>query len=213
MIKKIIKDYSEAFEIHGDSPKSVMWPKGRQKERFNALMRFVPNKDKFSILDYGCGLAHLLDFLEENHKKYDYTGCDIVDDFIQHNLNKYKNSTFFNSHNQKIISKYDYIVVSGVFNILYTDDEIEHKNIVFETIEMLFKQTNKSLAINFMTDQVDFKSPTAYHQNIVELYEFCYNNISRRLNIDQTYMPYEFTITLFRNQEIQNAINIYKTNE
>ena len=213
MKKKIINSYSKAFKKYGDSPKSVMWPKGRQEERFNALMRFIPRESSFSILDYGCGLGHLLNFLEENYKEYDYSGCDIVEDFIVHNSYKYKNSTFFNSHNQRITSKYDHIVASGVFNILYTDDEVQHKNIVFKTIKMLFKQTNKSLTINFMTDQVDFKSPTAYHQNIIELYEFCYNNITKRLNIDQTYMPYEFTITLFRNQEILTPINIYNKSE
>ena len=213
MTKKIISDYSKAFKKHGDSPKSVMWPKGRQEERFSALMRYTPKESSFSILDYGCGLAHLLSFLEENYKEYDYSGCDIVEDFITHNSHKYKNYTFFNSNNKKINSKYDHIVVSGVFNILYTDDEVDHKKIVFETIKLLFKQTNKSLAINFMTDQVDFKSPSAYHQNVIELYEFCSNSITRRLNIDQTYMPYEFTITLFRNQEIKTPNNIYNTNE
>lgn len=213
MINKIIEDYSKSFRVHGDSPKSVMWPKGRQEERFNALLRFVPKDHNFSILDYGCGLAHLIDYLEKNFKEYDYTGCDVVDDFIVHNSNKYKKKTFFNSMNHKVSQTYDYTVVSGAFNILYVEDVIEHKKIVFETIKMLFKHTNKILSINFMTDQVDFQSHNAYHQNIKELYDFCYENISKRLNIDQTYMPYEFTITLFRDQEIQSPINTYNVNE
>lgn len=213
MINKIIEDYSKSFRAHGDSPKSVMWPKGRQEERFNALLRFVPKDHNFSILDYGCGLAHLIDYLEKNFKEYDYTGCDVVDDFIVHNSNKYNRKTFFNTMNHKVSQTYDYTVVSGAFNILYVEDVIEHKKIVFETIKMLFNHTNKILSINFMTDQVDFQSPNAYHQNIKELYDFCYENISKRLNIDQTYMPYEFTITLFRDQEIQSPINTYNVNE
>ena len=142
-----------------------------------------------------------------------YTGCDIVNDFIVHNSKKFKQSTFINSTNQKISLNYDYTVVSGAFNILYFEDEVEHKKVVFETIKMLFKQTNKILSINFMTDQVDFKSPNAYHQNVKELYDFCYENITKRLNLDQTYMPYEFTITLFCDQEILIPVNTYNTNE
>lgn len=213
MINKIIEDYSESFKIHGDSPKSVMWPKGRQEERFNALFRFIPKGNKFTILDYGCGLAHLIEYLEKNFIDYDYTGCDIVEDFIVYNSKKFKRETFFNSMKQKVSHTYDYTVVSGAFNILYSNDVIEHKKIVFETIKMLFKHTNKILSINFMTDQVDFQAPNSYHQNVKELYDFCSQNITKRLNIDQTYMPYEFTITLFRDQEIQSPINTYNENE
>lgn len=213
MINKIIEDYSKSFMTHGDSPKSVMWPKGRQEERFEALLRFMPKENHFSILDYGCGLAHLIEYLEKKFKKFDYTGCDIVNDFIEHNSKKYKQSNFFNSRNKKINMEYDYTVVSGAFNILYYDDEVEHKKVVFETIKTLFKHTNKILSINFMTDQVDFKSPKAYHQNVKELYDFCYENITKRLNIDQTYMPYEYTITLFCDQEIQIPVNTYNVNE
>jgi trans-aconitate methyltransferase len=209
MMNKIIKDYSKSFLNHGDSPKSVMWPKGRQEERFKALLRFVAKENHFSILDYGCGLAHLVEYLEKNFKKYDYTGCDIVDDFIKHNSSKFKQCTFFNSINQKIKLNYDCTVVSGAFNLLYSEDEVEHKKIVYDTIKMLFRHTNKILSINFMTDQVDFQSSNAYHQNVKDLYDFCFENITRRLNIDQTYMPYEFTITLFCNQEIQIPINTY----
>jgi len=213
MMDKIIKEYRKAFLNHGDSPKSVMWPKGRQEERFEALLRFIPKENHFSILDYGCGLAHLIEYLEKKFKNFDYAGCDIVNDFIVHNSKKFKQGTFFNSTNQKISLNYDYTVVSGAFNILYFEDEVEHKNVVFETIKMLFKQTNKILSINFMTDQVDFKSPNAYHQNVKELYDFCYENITKRLNIDQTYMPYEFTITLFCDQEILIPVNTYNSIE
>lgn len=210
---RIIEEYSKSFQTHGDSPKSVMWPKGRQEERFNALLRFVPKENHFSILDYGCGLAHLIEYLEKNFKEFDYTGCDIVDDFITHNSNKYKQSTFFNSIKQKINSNYEYTVVSGAFNILYVENEVEHKRVVYDTIKMLFRHTNKILSINFMTDQVDFKSPNAYHQNVKEIYDFCFKNITKRLNIDQTYLPYEFTITLFCDQEIQIPDNKYNINE
>src|SRR6185437_903756 len=195
--------YQDAFNKNGDSPASVLWPKGRQSERFFALSRNVKSKSKFSVLDFGCGLAHLKEYLDSSYLDVEYTGADIVDDFLNHNSKKFPNSTFLTPDELYASEKkYDYILSSGAFNILYVKDKEEHKKIVFDILEKLFQRTTKYLSVNFMTDQVDFQQEGAYHQNIIELYEFCSKNLTKRLEIDQSYMPFEFTITLWKDQTI-----------
>jgi hypothetical protein len=50
-IMKHIKDiYKEAFEKHGNSPASVLWPKGRQDDRFNALTREINQSNRSRLL-------------------------------------------------------------------------------------------------------------------------------------------------------------------
>ena len=84
-MKKIKRLYKEAFEKFGSSEKSVFWPKGRQEERFDALTKFI-NKNKFSILDFGCGLGHMLNYLNKTFRSnFEYHGVDLVDDFINQN--------------------------------------------------------------------------------------------------------------------------------
>jgi hypothetical protein len=61
-----------------------------------------------------------------------------------------------------------------------------------------------------MSDQVDFEAPDAYHQNIFEIYNFSFNNLSRRINIDQSYMPYEYTIHIFNDSEIIKPDNVFR---
>src|ERR1700751_4997890 len=188
-MKHIKALYKDAFNKNGDSPASVLWPKGRQSERFYALCKNIKSVDKFSVLDFGCGLSHLKGYLDSNYSSVEYTGVDIVDEFLNHNRAKFPNSFFLTPDELYGSEKcYDYIFSSGAFNILYVDNKEEHKKIVFDILEKLFQKTTKYLSVNFMTDQVDFQQEGSYHQNVIELYEFCSKKLTKRLEIDQSYM-------------------------
>ncbi len=202
--------YRDAYLIHGDSPKSVHWPKGRQDMRFVALTKNIQQEKGFSILDFGCGLAHLYDFLNTKYRDVKYTGADILPEFITADRKKYPNAEFLLIDDAvEIKGKYDYIVASGVFNILFNADVKKHKEKVFEAITSLFNFSNVFLSVNFMTDAVDFMQEGAYHQNVAELCTFVSANLSKRIVIDQSYMPYEYTITIFKDQTIIRPDNIY----
>ncbi|HKC68115.1 MAG TPA: class I SAM-dependent methyltransferase [Bacteroidia bacterium] len=203
--------YQDAFNKNGDSPASVLWPKGRQSERFYALSKNINSIEPFSVLDFGCGLAHLKEYLNTNYSNAQYTGVDIVDDFLNHNRKKFPNSDFIKPEEfYKSEKCYDYIFSSGAFNILYVTSKEEHKKIVFDILKKLFNKTTKYMSVNFMTDQVDFQQEGAYHQNVSELFEFCSINLTKRLQIDQSYMPFEYTITLWKDQTILKPENTYR---
>lgn len=210
MIDKVIKQYQEAFEKFGDSEKSVFWPKGRQKERFDALTRYIVNR-KCSILDFGCGLGHMMDYLKTlNDLDFSYHGVDIVDSFIVHNKLKFPNTDFEVIKDYSDIHRsFDYVLISGVFNMSYSEDIEKHKNLVYQTLEGLFSKAIIYLSVNFMSDQVDFVQDGAYHQNINELIGFVSERLSKRYILDCSYMPYEYTITIFKDQTIKRPDNIY----
>ena len=102
------------------------------------------------------------------------------------------------------------MVLSGVFNVLYCDDVNAHQQIVRNTLRHLFAHCRVALAVNFMTDRVDFQQPGAYHQNPAEISDFIADEISPRVILDQSYMPYEFTVTAFRDTEILRPDNVYR---
>jgi len=208
-ISQVKTIYSNAYKEHGDSIKSLFIPKGRQKERFDVLTSYI-NNDGFTILDYGCGLAHLKQYLEEKFSDYTYTGVDIVNEFIDENTKKFKDAQFqlINEH-QEIVGNFDFIISAGVFNILYDDSFEKQQYIIEETLTHLFSLANKVLSVDFMTDQVDFIQENNYHQNVVQIYNFASKNLSKRLVIDQSYMPYEFTIHIFKDDGIVRPDNIY----
>lgn len=208
-MKEIIQMYERAFADHGPSEKAVFWPKGRQDERFFALTKSI-HRDNFSILDFGCGIGHLHNFLKMKFGQVDYMGVDIVPSFIEHCRREFRESRFQLVKSPKDIEQnFDYVMLSGVFNILYSENKEEHLEIVKATITELFSKTKIALSVNFMTDNVDFQQTGAYHQNPAEIFNFFQQSLSRRCLLDQSYMPYEYTITAWKDDRIQRPDNTF----
>ncbi|PPJ63040.1 class I SAM-dependent methyltransferase [Cuspidothrix issatschenkoi] len=203
--------YREAFEKHGDSSQAVLWIKGRQEERFMALTKNIPKGKKgFSVLDFGCGLAHFKSFLDRHFEDVSYTGVDMMEEFLQHNKKKFTDAVLLSPEEFKQECKeYDYIFSSGAFNIKYTEDTEAHKKIIKEIFVDLFCITREFMAIDFMTNQVDFMQEGAYHADPLEISAFCINKLSRRVQLDHSYLPYEFCVTVFKKNNIIRPANIY----
>ena len=209
-IGKKMKDvYNEQFEEHGYDPASLGCAKGRQDLRFAALSAYL---DEGSLLDFGCGFGDLSSYLENHKKQIDYEGCDVMDNFLMTAKKQYPKKKFFKIEiGESINNKYDYILASGVFNFLYSSNKIEHQEFVFETITNLFSSTAKVLSIDFLSPFVDFVGPDAFHQSLDELTRFVSSNISQKFCIDHTYMPYEYCIHIFKEDEILRPENVFKS--
>lgn len=209
-LEKIRGMYRETLGKHGDSPSAVMWPKGRQTERFHALTRHISREENSSLLDFGCGLAHLKPYLDEHYPQCNYCGADILSDFIDISKKKYLDNKFYRiSSSKDLPDNFDYVVASGVFNIRYFESCNQNRDYIFSTLKDLLSRSNKFLSVNFMTDQVDFQQEGSWHQNFYELYEFLSKECSSRLVLDQSYMPYEYTVTVWKDVTIQRPENIY----
>lgn len=193
------KQYTKLFEKFGDSPKSVMIPKDNQHLRFNSIAKFLDPEVKMSYLDYGCGLAHQLDYFHKHgFNNLDYTGVEINNDFIIHSQKKYPASTFLNREDFiQSSTKFDYIGVVGTFNLIYSTKE-KQKAFVFEEMRRLWQRTDKILFINFMSTVVDYIQENAYHQEIGELYSFVSRELSRKIIIESDYLPFEYTVVIIK---------------
>lgn len=209
-LDRIAQTYRDALALHGDSPAAVLWPKGRQEERFRALTRHAPGQGGFSVLDFGCGLAHLKDYLDRNFPAVSYTGADLVGDFLAVAAQKHPDAGFQQvGGTAELHGEFDCVFASGVFNLLYVPDPADHEAMVRRMLCDLFARTRVLLAVNFMTDAVDYRQPGAYHQNPAGLLAFAEDRLSRRLVLDQSYMPYEFTLTVWRDDRILRPENVY----
>ena len=207
---RIIEQYRTAFAKHGVSPASILIPKGRQDLRFRALTSHV-HEDGFSLLDFGCGLADLRAFLDKKFNAYSYSGVDAIPEFVDHCKKKYADSMFFLSDMPDDISDYyDYVVISGTFNIIYADTCSNNFELIQRWLKILFDRTKIALSVDFMIDTVDFQQPGAYHQNVCTFYDFAHQQLSRRLQIDLSYMPYEFAAVIFKQAEIERPANLYR---
>lgn len=192
-----IKRYNERLKIYGDDPRSLGWLKGRQHIRFKVLSE-IADLNNCTILDLGCGFGDLYGFLK---KKYsiDYTGYDINKNLIDIARNKNPDASFDVKDilSDKILKNFDYIISSGVFNFKLADNSSFAKNMLKKMLEIC----NKGIAVDFVTDYVDYRNRDLNYTSPEEIFSFC-KTLSKRVTLRHDYMPFEFCIYLYKNDSI-----------
>jgi|TARA_B100001564_G_scaffold238856_1_gene202069 SAM-dependent methyltransferase len=211
--RDLIKLYKKQFKKFGDSVKSQLTPKGRNNIRYSSVLDYINFDEKIRILDYGCGLGYFYEYLNLRANKIEYSGVDIVDDFIIHCKNKFpekKDSFYTIKHDQKIKGKYDIIFASGVFNLKSFNDEKKSLKFAYERIKELFESTNQILICDFPSEFVDFKQSDAQHFNTSDLISFCVSELSRRFIFRHDLLPYECTLIVWKDDKIVKPQNTYE---
>lgn len=138
--------YLEDYPI--TTPMAVGWTtQETQEKRFKALFN-IGIEDNSSLLDYGCGLGHLNDYvLNNNHSNINYTGIDINPKYIVYANQLYPGKNFICSDLDDIEGKFDYVIGSGVFTWFVQMNEVIKK------IEMAYNMCNKGVAFNFLDEK------------------------------------------------------------
>jgi len=202
--QKIKKEYEEHLMKHDfDSPEAVHWV-GRDKTwlRFEILTQ-VDHLDHKKVLDFGCGNALLLDFLLEKGIGCEYNGWDISERMIEVAKRRHPGANFrtVNVLKDNLIEFYsffDYILVSGLFNLKANTEEDIHRKWTGKILLKLWALCKEGLALNFMTEHVDWRDSSLYYCPINEIVSFSVNNLSRWLTIRHDYELWEFTIYIYK---------------
>ena len=197
-IEETIKRYQRFYNHYGNDIKSLGW-KDRDKmdKRFQVLQE-IGIRYEDSVLDVGCGFGDFCEMLRPNVNyvsDYDYTGIDIVPEFIEIAKNtyhffedfKFKQATIFDIH-----KKYDWIVESGIFN--YKSCTMEY---IRKTIDKAFKLCKKGIAFNFLTSYVDFKNVELNYTNPIIIFDYA-KTLSKYVTLRHDYLDYEFTIYIYK---------------
>lgn len=201
--------YRESFRSHGDSPAAILTPKGRNAERYSVLETIVKNDS--TILDFGCGLGYLYDYITSNlRKKINYTGYDIVPEFIERSSKKFPAANFQLIQPDEVITEeFEIVFASGVFNLAFEDDQATAKQYALSRLSDLFDVCSSVLVCDFLSEFVDFKQDRALHFSCAEIADYCSKNFGNNFHIRHDILPYEFTLVVWKNQKIIHPQNIY----
>jgi SAM-dependent methyltransferase len=200
---RIVEHYEDCFKKHGDSHLGVDWPKETDALlRYKIMMGVIPADKRVSLLDFGCGAAHLYDYiLKNNFHNIDYTGIDLSSDFIGFCKKKYPDVKFICGDildDPGAIDKFDYIIMNGVFTEKRELSFDEMFDYFKKTIKTVFAKSNFGIAFNVMTKYVDWERDDLFHLSFDLLAGFLKKEVSLNYIIRNDYGLYEYTVYLFK---------------
>lgn len=201
ILERNIQSYNDTFAKYGpDSPQSLKWgTKQTQYFRFKILSEIADITDAV-ILDYGCGLGDLLDFLLSQGFAGKYIGVDINERLIAAAKQKYPNGEFIQGTE---FPENDYCLISGIFNDRLHDDAEYQLRFLRDTLSKAFQSSRKGIAFNAISTFVEKKSDdTMWHFGPFELGEWCVQNITPFVTVRHDYRRGNFTIYLFKNHGV-----------
>lgn len=211
MSDKIIKKYNNMLEKNGPTAKALGWTKNRQALRFKILIDNFNFKNGSSILDFGCGFGDLYKYLQEKEPtSLNYTGIDINKKIISEGLRMHPDADLrvLDLEKNSFEEKYDFVVSSGVFNIK-RDDSFAFFEKIFEK---LFSTAQVGVAINFLSDKVDFFTEDSFHFSPESVLSNAYK-YSKRVILRNDYMPFEFTLVVFKDDQFDEDKVVFKEYE
>lgn len=208
--EKIQNMYGQSFREHGDSPSSLLTPKGRGALRFRAVLPYL-GPGETSVLDYGCGLGYMFDFLSTNNAAVRYTGLDMMPEFVTACQEKFGERATFRQIqvDAPISEQHDVVFASGVFHIRSHDTRERAIEYAFERIEALFAAAGQVLICDFQSPFVDYRQDDALHFSIDEVVRFCASRLTRRFILRHDLLPYEFSLIAFKDDRIVRPDNIF----
>jgi len=207
IIKQQRKSYLKNFKEYGATPNGVFWNNiETQNSRFEKLISHFDFKKKCpTIHDVGSGICDFHKFLNLKNINHKYSGTEIVQDMIDYSLTKYRNIELFNRDivSDNCSDSYDYLFLSGTLNLLNGQEIIIWREYCYRLIEKMYSMSTKGIAFNCLTTYKTFTDPLLCYFNPTEMFDFCQKNLSRFVILDHGYPFYEFTITVYKSEYLQ----------
>lgn len=202
--------YGRSYREHGDSPSALLTPKGRGALRFRAILPYL-GPGQTSVLDYGCGLGYLFDYLSSQEADIRYTGLDMVPEFVAACQAKFGDRASFRQIqvDAPLDEQHDIVFASGVFHIRSHDSRDQAVQYAFDRIETLFASARKMLICDFQSPFVDFQQDDALHFGLDEVANFCAGRLTRRFVLRHDLLPYEFMLFAFKDDTIKRPDNVF----
>ncbi len=174
-VNLMFQEYKELWKKNKYSEKSVGWNKPKHYKRFELAVNPWSNlKDnsQISILDFGCGLGHLYEFLKKNNYLWNYTGIDINPHLIDEAKKKHKDGFFQVGDFDSFVKKqnFDLIFFIGTFNRKFSDSS-----------SLMYTSINKAISLSRMGVHLSALAPwalTKYEKNFypsLSIFESCVN--------------------------------------
>jgi len=197
-LKDIINFYDVKLNNHKEDYKILAFENSKtQNIRFSALLNGIDVKNK-KILDVGCGLCNLIEFLNKKKVNYQYTGIDIMEKFVEISRRRYPGKKILYSDifsdNPFKKNSFDIVLVSDAFNLRLDNN----KRFIKKALKVLFEISKKIVTFNLLhPHSPDREDDRFYYYKPSEIIEFLDSGFPyklRKIQLLEHYLPNDFTL-------------------
>lgn len=212
MTRAVPQDYISAacedeLDVYGDSFRGVGYTKSPEEaqERYALMLEVIRERDtEITFLDLGCGLAHMLDYIERRPDLayIRYAGRDVSIAYVEAARRRHPEADLDVVdvlRSGASLGTYDYVVMNGLFN--WRGDLPVRTMLRYweRMIRAAFAHASRGIAFNVMSTIVDWRREDLFHLSFDALARSVSRNLSRHFIVRHDYEAYEYTTYVYRN--------------
>ena len=191
---------------YGDSFRGAGYTKSvtEAEQRYALMLGVIRELDeRVTLLDFGCGLAHLLDHLdrEPKYRHVQYTGLDLSPKYMQAAKARRPDGSFILLdvlESDESLPSFDYVIMNGVFNFRGDVPEVSMLQYWQALLSVVFKHCRRGMAFNVMSRLVDWQRPDLFHLSFDAMAQYVGQALSRHFVVRHDYEAYEYTTYVYR---------------
>ena len=193
------------LDRHGDSFRGAGYTRSPDEpnDQYAVMLGVVRGNEPAHILDLGCGLAHLADFIAArpalSHLRY--TGLDISEKFIAAASARRGDLDLLRMNlleSDADLGMFDYVVMNGIFNYRGPVSFEAMADYWKQMIGIAFRHACKGIAFNVMSKIVDWERDDLFHLPFDMMAAHVAANLSRHFTVRHDYGRFEYTVYVYR---------------
>ncbi len=183
-----VRDAASDHERVDTTPASQRW-------RFRVFAERLPMDRRVSVLDVGCGVAHLWEYLRGAGRDVEYVGVDVTPAMIARARERCPELEL---HCADILAWepgrcFDHTVAIGVHNVRTRDA----RALLEATLRRQFELADVGAHVSLLTDRFAGLGPQAQAWRAEELLALALE-ITPYVRLEHDYLPHDFSLSLYR---------------
>lgn len=200
----LIRHYERQLALHKQGALAVNWKNEQQADiRYAVMLDLVrPSSEPVSLLDFGCGLAGLKDYIDRTDAAgIAYNGLDISPAFVTAARARFPGTNFLcgdalaGAFDWPV---YDYVIMNGIFTRREDMTVFVMQDYFRRLLGCVFAHVGVGLAFNVMSKSVDWEDPALYHPDPGDVAQIISADLSRHYVMRNDYGLHETTWYVYR---------------
>jgi 2-polyprenyl-3-methyl-5-hydroxy-6-metoxy-1,4-benzoquinol methylase len=196
-VRQVIQRYRIRIAEHGPTPASLNSGSSEKQHIRHLVHGSALRGPRPSVLDVGCGLGSFYEHLIRQCRDCNYTGYDIVPEYIEYCRGHFEHCHFSlrNIFTEGVEGEFDTVVMSQTLNNRYQHSD--NVRVMQAALRTTFERARISISVDMLSTYADLRRPELFYYSPEEMFAFA-KTLTRRVVLRHDYRPSEFCLQLFQ---------------